>query len=149
MCQCCDNSQVDELDLLKAFHGHLGPWVLAGMRMGRYALQRLQADPHFGIETDVWCPGAPPPSCMLDGIQFSTGCTLGKQNIRHHVTSDVTDGIRARFKNRHSGEILTVALRLDAMQRAVDALNAEGDEAGAAIIHGYSDEELLEEIGAE
>lgn len=148
MCQCC-HEDVHDVDLLRAFHGHLGPWVFAGLRMGRHALQRLQADPHFGIEADVWCPGAPPPSCMLDGIQFSTGCTLGKQNIRHHVIADVSDGVRARFKNRHSGQVLTLALRPEAMQRAIQEMAAHNDEAGAAVIEACSDDELLEEIAAE
>ena len=40
-----------DLRLIRAFHGHLGPYVVAGLRMGRYALARLGADPHFGIES--------------------------------------------------------------------------------------------------
>lgn len=142
----CESQVIaDDIQMLKAFHGHLGPWVFAGMRMGRYALKRLSADPHFGIEAEAWCPAATPTSCILDGIQFSTGCTLGKQNIRHHVSEEV----RAKFKNRDSGEVIALRLRPEAMERAVEEMNAENDEAGAAIIEAMSDEELLEEIPAE
>jgi len=115
------------------------------MRLGRYALERLNADPHFGIEADVWCPGATPVSCMLDGIQFSTGCTLGKQNIRHHVAEDV----RAVFKNRHSGTQIELRLRPEAMDKAVKEMERHNDEAGAAVVDAMSDEELLEEIPEE
>ena len=131
-----------DLAILKAFHGHLGPYVVAGMRCGKYAVQRLEADPHFGIEADVHCPGAPPPSCFLDGIQISTGCTLGKMNIRHHVAETVT----ARFRNRHTGRTLALRLRPEAIGRAVEEMKRHDDVAGAALIQGMTDEELLEEL---
>lgn len=137
-----ENPDHDDVAILKAFHGHLGPYVFAGMRMGRYALVKLQADPHFGIEADVYCPAATPQSCAIDGIQFSTGCTLGKMNIRHHPA----EGITARFRNRHTGNTLRLRLRPEAMSRAVEEMNRRNDEAGAALVESMSDEELLEEV---
>ena len=137
-----DDHTPDDLTILKAFHGHLGPYVVAGMRMGRYAVRRLEADPHFGIEADVCCPGAPPPSCFLDGIQFSTGCTLGKMNIRHQVAEEVT----ARFRNRHTGEELRLRLRPEAIRRAVEEMQRKDDVAGAGVILEMAEEDLLEEM---
>ena len=133
---------VDEVAILKAFHGHLGPYVFAGMRMGKYAVSKLEADPHFGIEADVYCPDAPPPSCAIDGIQFATGCTLGKMNIRHHTA----EGVTGRFKNRDTGRVLRLRLRPKALQRAVAQMEQHDDEAGAAMIQAMTDEELLEEL---
>ena len=141
MCECCQD-HIDDVVLLKAFHGHLGPWVFAGMRMGRYALGKLNANPHFGIEANAWCPAATPVSCLLDGIQFATGCTLGKQNIHHHISKRV----RAIFTNRDTGQSIALRLRPQAMDRAVEEMAAKNDEAGAALIEGMTDEELLEEI---
>lgn len=135
---------VDDFTILKAFHGHLGPYVVAGLRLGRYALKRLQADPHFGIEADVYCPDQPPPSCCLDGVQFASGCTTGKRNLRHHVA----EGVTARFRNRHSGEVLIVRLRPEAMEQAVAEMKRHDDEAGAAVVEAFADEELLEELSA-
>lgn len=135
---------VDDLTILKAFHGHLGPYVVAGLRLGRYALRRLHADPHFGLEADVYCPDAPPPSCVLDGLQFATGCTLGKRNIRHHVAEQVT----VTFRKRATGETLTLRLRPEAMARAVAKMQRANDVAGAACIDGLSDEQLIEELPA-
>jgi len=131
-----------ELDLLRAFHGHLGPYALAGVRAGRYAVAKLQADRHFGMEADVYCPDAPPPSCFMDGIQWSTGCTLGKRNIRHHAA----DGVEARFLNRRTGESFGIRLRPEAVNAAVEVMKQHGDEAGAAALDALSDDELLEEI---
>lgn len=135
----------DDVAILKAFHGHLGPYVFAGMRLGRYALDKLAANPHFGIEADVYCPDCTPVSCSIDGIQFSTGCTLGKMNIRHHTA----DGVMARFKNRDTGQVLCVRLRSEAIGRAVEEMDRLSDEAGAALIQKMTDEELLEEVADE
>ena len=131
-----------DIAILKAFHGHLGPYVFSGMRMGRYAVDKLGANPHFGIEADVYCPDCTPVSCSIDGIQIATGCTLGKMNIRHHTA----EGVTARFKNRDTGEVLCLRLRPEAIARAVKQMNKQDDEAGAAVIQVMSDEDLLEEV---
>lgn len=65
---------------LARFHGHLGPFIVLGYRMGRYALKTLNADP-FDLKAQVFCNGITPQSCMADGIQLGSGCTLGKGNI--------------------------------------------------------------------
>lgn len=132
----------DDVGLLKAFHGHLGPYVFAGMRMGRYAVTRLRADTHFGIEAEVYCPGKTPVSCAIDGIQFATGCTMGKMNIHHHEA----EGVEATFTNRQSGEKLRLRLRPEAVARAVEEMEQHDDEAGAAVIQQMSDSELLEVV---
>ncbi len=136
---------IDDITILKAFHGHLGPYVVAGLRLGRYAIKRLQADPHFGIEADVYCPDAPPPSCVLDGIQFSSGCTLGKRNIRHHIAAE---GVTATFRNRRSGQMISLRLRPEAIEKAVEKMRQHNDEAGAAVILNMPDAELIEELSA-
>ena len=63
------------------FHGHLGPYLVLGLLMGEYALKKLKARPHFGLEVKVWGAKNKPQSCLIDGLQISTGCTYGKGNI--------------------------------------------------------------------
>lgn len=65
---------------LARFHGHLGPFIVLGYRMGRYALRRLGNDP-FALLATVHCSGAPPESCLADGVQLGSGCTTGKRNL--------------------------------------------------------------------
>lgn len=65
---------------LAAFHGHLGPFIVLGYRMGRYARDRFCSDP-FAMKAAVHCSGIPPESCVADGVQLGSGCTLGKGNI--------------------------------------------------------------------
>jgi formylmethanofuran dehydrogenase subunit E len=131
----------EKLDKLNMFHGHVGPFVVVGMRVGEYALERLQARPHFGLEAEVTCAGAPPESCLLDGIQFSTGCTLGKQNLRHRVGSP----IEAHFRNRDNDETLCLVVLPGPVNAAVQLLQDEGEEAAVALVRGWPYEEFLVE----
>ncbi len=64
------------------FHGHLGPWLVLGLMMGELALKRLKARKHFGLEVKAWGLSKRPKSCLIDGLQLSTGATYGKGNIR-------------------------------------------------------------------
>lgn len=79
----CKYTGIDKdysIEDLAAFHGHLGPYIVLGYRMGRYARQHFCSDP-FQMKAVVFCEGVPPESCLADGIQIGSGCTLGKRNI--------------------------------------------------------------------
>lgn len=132
----------DQFAILEGFHGHLGPWVTAGLRMGRYALKRLQATPHYGMEADVWCREAPPDSCLLDGIQVATGCTMGKRNLRHHVDEET----RALFRNRHTNAVVMLGLKPKVMEQAMRVLEEQSDVAASEYIANLPEDELLEEL---
>jgi formylmethanofuran dehydrogenase subunit E len=88
------------------FHGHLGPSVVAGARMGMAGLRAVEAKGYFDVE--VTCEGPlakPPQACFLDGLQVATGATLGKRTL-HWVQAD---RIAVRVKNTRTGK--TVELR--------------------------------------
>ncbi len=76
----------DELVALRRFHGHLGVYVTLGLRMGAIGKQRFG---HYkGLTATVRCANEPPMRCVLDGIQFSSGCTMGKGNISLEAAMD-------------------------------------------------------------
>ncbi len=83
---------------LAAFHGHLGPYIVLGYRIGKYVRDAFCDDP-FRMSVRVYCSGVPPQSCIIDGIQLGSGCTLGKRNIEIVETDDlrceVTAGARS------------------------------------------------------
>jgi formylmethanofuran dehydrogenase subunit E len=62
------------------FHGHLGPYLVLGLKAGLFANQILGKDP-MKVIAFIKTKTTPPESCFVDGVQFSTGCTLGKGNI--------------------------------------------------------------------
>ncbi|WP_019176878.1 formylmethanofuran dehydrogenase subunit E family protein [Methanomassiliicoccus luminyensis] len=81
-----------EMEELKRFHGHLGPYAVIGYRMGEIARkrfpQRIYAIVHSGTQR--------PLSCLADGVQMSSCCTLGKSNISvredNEVRAEFSDG---------------------------------------------------------
>lgn len=93
-----------ELEAAKAFHGHLGPYLALGLRLGEFALSVLKAKKHFGIKVTVHCPPQPPPSCMVDGLQISTGATYGKRNIELVPSDEIV----VQFVNTDTNEHLTL-----------------------------------------
>lgn len=62
------------------FHGHLGPYLVLGLRAGLYANQIFGREP-MKTEAIIKTKTSPPESCFVDGVQLTTGCTLGKGNI--------------------------------------------------------------------
>lgn len=74
---------------LAKFHGHLGPFIVLGYRMGRFALRHFDNNP-FALVATVYCSGQPPESCLIDGIQIGSGCTYGKRNIELSVSPHIS-----------------------------------------------------------
>ena len=63
-------------------HGHSGPYLNLGIKMGLLALEVLEAKGYFDLSTEVEMKYQRPMSCLIDGLQISTGCTMGKGNIK-------------------------------------------------------------------
>lgn len=92
-----------ELEALRTFHGHLGVYVTLGLRMGKIGKRRLGH--HKGLTALVRSRLEPPMLCVVDGVQFSSGCTMGKGNIR------VEAGENPEVLFTKEGRTLRVALR--------------------------------------
>lgn len=92
----------EELKKIEEFHGHLGPYVVIGYRMGKIANEKLGSDP-FTKKAIVWTGIKPPISCMIDGIQIASGCTTGKGNLE--IKNKDTPKAIFSNKNRRNIEI--------------------------------------------
>ena len=88
------------------FHGHLGPWLVLGLQAGAYARKKLAASP-FELQARVFCPAGTPYTCFVDGVQFSSGCTMGKGNISHHRANEC----RVEFTRTGSRSRVRLAVR--------------------------------------
>ncbi len=124
---------------MRDFHGHLGPWAMLGYRAGLRAIRELGAPTHFGIHATVHSPAQPPPSCFADGVQFSTGCTLGKRNIE--LVTD--DEVSLTLTIDESGATITVRPRPELASEFTRWLDEIGDEAASLHVLSMSDEELF------
>ena len=91
--------------LTSEFHTHLGIYSIIGAKMG------LRAREHFGVGLDelavtTFAGRKPPVSCLNDGLQASTGATLG------HGTISVADVSTPRPRAHFSCGEDTVCLEL-------------------------------------
>ena len=89
------------------FHGHLGPYLVLGLKMGELAIDKLKCRKHFGISAVVKGAVNKPQSCLIDGIQLSTGCTYGKGNIRKIKHSK----IQALFVNLENNKKIRILFK--------------------------------------
>lgn len=64
------------------FHGHLGPYLVLGILAGEFAIKKLRCKRYFGLKVKVYGANKKPKSCLIDGLQLSTGATYGKGNIK-------------------------------------------------------------------
>lgn len=81
------------------FHGHLGPYLVIGLLAGDFALKALKCKKYFGLQVKVWGAAEKPKSCLIDGLQLSTGATFGKGNIEKLSGPAIKIEARARGKN--------------------------------------------------
>jgi inosine-uridine nucleoside N-ribohydrolase len=68
-----------------AFHGHLGPYVVLGYRLGLLARKLTGSEGYFDIAARPVTRGVPPEACFVDGVQLGSGATTGKGNLEPTV----------------------------------------------------------------
>ena len=128
----------ETLRQIERFHGHLGPYVVIGYKMGEIANQILGKNP-FSKHAVVWTGTQPPLSCIVDGIQISSGCTLGKGNI-----SIKLDGIaKAQFTNK-DGKKIEIILKSDVKEEIDTSVTEENMIGFSEKLYQRSDNELFD-----
>jgi len=115
-------------------HGHLGPFLVIGVRMGKLAETNLNINvtENSKLEVSAKVPLVTPFSCILDGIQTTTQCTVGNQRLKMENSQKE---IAADFKLPDN--TMTVSVN----QQVVDELMSK-------ISEGASNEELAWEIAS-
>lgn len=108
------------------FHGHLGPYLVLGILAGELAAKKIRYKKHFGIEVVVRGATKKPKSCLIDGLQLSTGATYGKGNIKKISGPD----IKIEFYNKLSNKKIIFKLH-------------KTIEKKLAVLKGHSDSEAF------
>jgi inosine-uridine nucleoside N-ribohydrolase/formylmethanofuran dehydrogenase subunit E len=106
--------------LTDEFHGHLGVFSIVGAKMG------IRAREIFGVGQDqlevvTYAGTQPPYSCLNDGIQVSTGATLGMGTI--HLANDSIRQPMAVFS--YKGRFVKIKLKNEYLEQ-VDSDIDEG-----------------------
>lgn len=118
------------VEFARKLHGHIGPYLVLGLKMGVAAKKALNIpdDQSVHLTAAVIVPLRPPTSCLLDGLQASTTCTIGNQRL-HFRNSE---HIRAYFSSYEGDKAVKITLteKLDDLLAKKTELN-ELDEAFA------------------
>lgn len=111
------------------FHRHLGIYSLIGVKMGIYALEILKTQPDF-IRVHSYAGNKPPYSCLNDGLQVSTGATLGMGTIS--VADVVAPEAAADFS--FGGHTIRLSLKPEYLEMV------EADISEGIVKYGLTDE---------
>lgn len=122
-------------------HGHKGPWLVLGYRAGLRALEILKPEDEHDLVCKVKCPLRTPYTCSIDGIQASTGCTLGKMSI----SVEEHDEIEFSFFSKRKNSSLNLKLRRHAFGNIKSILENEGIASASAYVERAEFGELFEE----
>jgi formylmethanofuran dehydrogenase subunit E len=127
---------MSDLENLKKFHGHLGPYVVVGLRMGKFAVEKFGAGgKKLGCVARTGIK--PPISCIIDGIQFSSSCTLGKGNI------SVEDKGLAEALFFKDDKKIKIRLKDDIKSRIDREMSRENEEELSLWVYGMNAEKLF------
>ena len=101
------------------FHGHLGPFLVLGVRMGLIGLRELQTSRGDSkLQATAALERVVPFSCTIDGIQVSTQCTVGNGKLK---IQNAKNRFSARFQLNHKRKVTVTfkAAKLDELKKAL------------------------------
>ena len=129
------------LRAVAAVHGGAGPWAVAGYRMGEFALRELGLSRgSFDLEVVHFTPESVQYSCIADGAAAATGASLGKLNLK--LAEAAPPETRTTYRNKQSGQTLTLALTDEFKSRFSDVPREELGKAGREVMT-LSDEQIF------
>jgi len=118
-------SEEEKLKLLiedaERFHGHLGPFLVIGVRMGRLAEKILFVE-EKNIKLQVYAklPVLTPFSCILDRIQTTTKCTVGNQKLK---VENSQKEITAHFELQKPNKSLKVTVNPKMIEELINKIS--------------------------
>jgi len=90
-------------------HGHLGPFLVLGVRMGEAAIRRLNVKQKKNLHVKLKVLLETPYSCVIDGIQAITQCTVGNRKLELENSDE--NFIAGYFKNEDSDDVLVIRVK--------------------------------------
>ncbi|MDW8249197.1 MAG: formylmethanofuran dehydrogenase subunit E family protein [Myxococcales bacterium] len=134
----------DPLAEVAWLHGAAGPWAVAGYRMGKFALKRLDLPRQsFDLEVTHRGPLEPQYACVADGASAATGASLGKVNLR--LEEAPVDGVVTIYTRKSTGQSVKLRPTEAFKKRFLGVPRTELVRAGAQVL-ALRDDEIFEEV---
>jgi formylmethanofuran dehydrogenase subunit E len=104
------------------FHGHLGPFLVIGVKMGKTVKRILNPNTRdqSELEATAKIPLLTPISCIIDGIQAITHCTVGNQKLE---IENSQKEIAVDFKLQHSNRKLKVLVNPKIVEKLMNRIS--------------------------
>lgn len=132
---------------ITAVHGGAGPWVVAGYRMGSYALAKLGlVKGSFDLEVVHHAPHEVQYSCIADGAAAATGASLGRLSLT--LTDSPAAATRTTYRKRSTGEQVTLQTTAAFGERYKDVPRPQLMAAGREVLH-LGDSQIFREIATD
>ena len=102
-------------------HGHLGPFLVLGVRIGEAAKLNLHVDDYSGhkLHANVKTPLTTPFSCVIDGIQVSTTCTAGNQRLKIRSAKEIV----ASFTLQGTSKVIKISVNPEVVKELVKEMS--------------------------
>jgi hypothetical protein len=140
------SSSDDAVARVTAIHGGAGPWVVAGYRMGEYALGRLGLERQsFDLEVVHHTPQEVQYSCIADGAAAATGASAGKLNLR--LVEATEAAVATTYRRKSTGQSLTLRPSAAFVARFRDVPRDQLAAAGRVVL-ALPDADIFEELPA-
>ena len=129
------------LEKARDLHGHLGPFLVVGVRAGLRGLRELQTrKENLDVSTTAQLTYSVPYSCILDGIQVATGCTIGNRRL----TYENSPNPMILFQNR-TGRAVAISIVQETIDELMRQLGKDAPAEEAAYkAAAMAEEELFE-----
>lgn len=125
------------------FHGHLGPFLILGVKMGLVGLRELRVNVgNSELRTTIVTKPSVPFSCIIDGIQVTTQCTVGNGRLKIRDSSEI---IAAEFRILNNVVVVTLnpAMRKELEKAVLKEVSREKMEHIAHWILSTPEKELF------
>ena len=111
-------------------HGHLGPFLVLGVKMGVAGMKRLGIKENMlQLHIEAEMPRQIPYTCTLDGIQATTQCTFGNQRLVFKEAN--LPIISAKFGLKNQNKQVIISLRDEILQTLMKKLKEAKKDATA------------------
>ncbi|RLI20616.1 hypothetical protein DRO54_05865 [Candidatus Bathyarchaeota archaeon] len=124
-----DKSLKRLIEKAKDIHGHLGPFLVLGIKLGLAGMKKLGIKGnswHLRIEAEL--PRKVPYTCTLDGIQVTTQCTFGNQRLTLKEANSPM--VSAKFSLNNPSRQTVISLKNEILQSLMAKLKeAKGESA--------------------
>ncbi len=128
------------LEEASILHSHVGPFLALGVKAGLRAIEVLGYEPFKMRAKLILVEKRVPYTCFADGVQFITGCTLGKGNI------EIVEGNDFKAVFILKPKVLELKIKsevLNELENCKNELEAEARKIMKASLYEFFEEKLL------